>query len=94
MALALFGVTSPLHLGSGWPVEGRGQPCPGVVNNTALDVPGSMTCSSSEGSACPLLLDVLSELYKSLPFFVKLGLHLAELLKLRVLTPRRGPGLS
>jgi hypothetical protein len=76
------------------PVEGRGQLCPSVVNNTALDVPGSMTCSSGECSACPLLLEVLSELHKSLCFFVELGLHLAELLKLRVLTPHRGPDLS
>jgi hypothetical protein len=29
-----------------------------------------MTRSSGEGSACPLLLEVLSELHKSLPFFV------------------------
>jgi hypothetical protein len=53
-----------------------------------------MTRSSGEGSACPLLLEVLSELHKSLCFFVELGLHLAELLKLRALTPRRGLGLS
>jgi hypothetical protein len=55
----------------------------------ALDVLGSMTRSSGEGSACPLLLDILSELHKSPCFFVELGLHLAELLKLCVLTPRR-----
>jgi hypothetical protein len=59
-----------------------------------LDVPGSMTRSSSECSACPLLLEVLSKLHKSPRFFVELGLHLAELLKLCALTPRRGPGLS
>jgi hypothetical protein len=96
MAPALFGVISLLQLGSGWPCEGRGQPCPGVVNNTALDVPGSMTRSSGECSACPLLLEVLSELHKLPCFFVELGLHLAELLKLRALTPppHRGPGLS
>jgi hypothetical protein len=39
--------------------------------------------------ACPLLLDVLSELHKPPRFFVKLGLYLAELLELCVLTPRR-----
>jgi hypothetical protein len=44
---------------------------------------------SGECLACPLLLDVLSELHKSPRFFVELGLHLAELLKLCVLTPRR-----
>jgi hypothetical protein len=39
-----------------------------------------MTRSSGECSACPLLLDVLSELHKSARFFVELGQHLAELL--------------
>jgi hypothetical protein len=48
-----------------------------------------MTCFSGERSACPLLLDVLPELHK-LPFFlVELGMHLADLLELCVLTPRR-----
>jgi hypothetical protein len=53
-----------------------------------------MTRSFGERSACPLLLKILSELHKSLRFFVELGLHLAELLKLCALTPRRGSGLS
>jgi hypothetical protein len=48
-----------------------------------------MTRSSSECPSCPLLLDVLSELHKPPRFFIELGLHLAELLELRVLTPRR-----
>jgi hypothetical protein len=48
-----------------------------------------MTRSSSECPACPFPLDVLSELHKPPRFFVELGLHLAELLKLCVLTPRR-----
>jgi hypothetical protein len=48
-----------------------------------------MTRSSGECSACPLLLDVLPELHKSPCFFVELGLYLAELLELCVLTPRR-----
>jgi hypothetical protein len=55
----------------------------------ALDVPGPMTRSSGECRACPVLLDVLLELHKPPCFFVELGLHLAELLKLCVLTPRR-----
>jgi hypothetical protein len=46
-----------------------------------------MTRSSGESSACPFLLDVLSELHKSSRFFVEHGLHLAELLELCVLTP-------
>ena len=46
-----------------------------------------MTCSFSERLACPFLFDVLPELHKSPRFFVELGLHLAELLKLCVLTP-------
>jgi hypothetical protein len=48
-----------------------------------------MTCSSGECLTCPLLLDVLSELHKPPRFFVELGLHLAELLELCVLTPHR-----
>jgi hypothetical protein len=48
-----------------------------------------MTRSSGECSAYPLLLEVLSELHKPLRFFVELGLHLAELLELCALTPRR-----
>jgi hypothetical protein len=48
-----------------------------------------MMRSSGECSACPLLLDVLSELHKSPCFLVELGLLLAELLELCVLTPRR-----
>jgi hypothetical protein len=46
-----------------------------------------MTRSFGECSACPLLLDVFLELHKSPLFFVELGLHLAELLELCVLTP-------
>jgi hypothetical protein len=53
-----------------------------------------MTRSSGECSACPLLLEVLSELHNSPRFFVEPGLHLVELLELCALTPRRGPGLS
>jgi hypothetical protein len=71
------------------PVEGRGRHRPGIVNNAALDVLGLKTRSSSECLACPLLLDVLPKLHKSPRFFVELGLHLAELLKLCVLTPGR-----
>jgi hypothetical protein len=48
-----------------------------------------MTRFSDECPACPFLLDVLSELHKPPCFFVELGLHLAELLNLCVLTPRR-----
>ena len=48
-----------------------------------------MRRSSGKCSAYPLLLDVLSELHKPPCFFIELGLHLAELLKLCVLTPRR-----
>jgi hypothetical protein len=48
-----------------------------------------MTRSSGECPAYPFLLDVLSELHKPPCFFVELGLLLAKLLKLCVLTPRR-----
>jgi hypothetical protein len=46
-----------------------------------------MRRSSGKCSACPLVLDVLSELHKPPCFFVELGLHLVELLELCVLTP-------
>jgi hypothetical protein len=59
-----------------------------------VDVPGLMTRSSGECWACPLLLEVLSELHKSPRFFVELGLHLAELLELCALTPGGDPGHS
>ena len=71
------------------PLEAGGQPCPSIVNGTVLDVPGLMTRFSGECSACPLLLDVLPELHKLPYFLVELGLHLADLLELCVLTPRR-----
>jgi hypothetical protein len=71
------------------PAGGLGQPCPGIVSDTTLVVPGLMTRFSGECSACPLLLDVLPELHKLSCFLVELGLHLADLLKLCVLTPRR-----
>jgi hypothetical protein len=71
------------------PAGGRGQPCLGIVSDTTLDIPGLMTCLSSECLACPLPLDVLPELYKLSCFLVELGLHLADLLELCVLTPRR-----
>jgi hypothetical protein len=71
------------------PTGSRGQPCPGIVSDTALDVPGLMTRFSGECSACPLLLDVSPELHKLSCFLIELGLHLADLLELCVLTPRR-----
>jgi hypothetical protein len=48
-----------------------------------------MTCFSGWCSACPLLPDVLPELHKLSCFLVELGLHLADLIELCVLTPRR-----
>jgi hypothetical protein len=54
-----------------------------------LDVSGLMTRSSDECSARPLLLDVLPKLHKLPCFLVELGLHLADLLELCVLTLRR-----
>jgi hypothetical protein len=71
------------------PSGSRRQPCPGIVSDTVLDVPGLMTRFSGECSACPLLLDVLPELHKLSCFLVELGLHLTDLLELCVLTPRR-----
>jgi hypothetical protein len=78
-----------LQLDSGRPRWRPGQPCPGIINDTALDVLGSMTRFSGECSTCPLLLDVLPELHKLPCFLVELGLHLVDLLELCVLTPRR-----
>jgi hypothetical protein len=45
-------------------------------------------------SARPLLPDVLPELHKLSCFLIELGLHLADLLELCVLTPRRDWDLS
>jgi hypothetical protein len=70
------------------PAGGRGQPCPGIVSDTTLDILGLMTRFSIQCLACPLLLDVLPELHKLSCFLVELGLHLADLLELCVLTPR------
>jgi hypothetical protein len=73
-----------------WPASLKAGGSPALASSdTALDVSGPMMRSSGECLACPLLLDVLLELYKPPCFFVELGLHLAELLKLCVLTPRR-----
>jgi hypothetical protein len=71
------------------PAGGRGQPCHGIVSNTVLDVSSLMTRFSGECSTCPLLLDVLPELHKLSCFLVELGLHLADLLELCVMTLRR-----
>ena len=78
-----------LQPGSGRPHWKSGRPCPGIVSDAVLDVLGQMTRSFGERSACPFLLEVLLELHKSPHFFIELGLHLAELLELCVLTPRR-----
>jgi hypothetical protein len=48
-----------------------------------------MTGPSDECSACPLLLDVLSELHKPACFPVDPGLHLTDLLEPYVPTLRR-----
>jgi hypothetical protein len=53
------------------------------------DVLGQMTRFSGRCSACPLLPDILPELHKLSCFLVEPGLHLADLLELCVLTPRR-----
>jgi hypothetical protein len=57
-----------------------------------LDVLGQMTRFSCRCSACPLLPDILPELYKLSCFLVEPGLHLADLLEMCVLTPRKGLG--
>jgi hypothetical protein len=71
------------------PTGSRGQPCPGIVSDAALDILGQMTHFSGWCSACPLLPDVLPELHKLSCFLVEPSLHLADLLELCVLTPRR-----
>jgi hypothetical protein len=78
-----------LQPGSGRPHWKPGQPCPGIVGDAVLDVLGQMTRFSGRCSACPLLPDVLLELHKLSCFLVEPGLHLADLLELCVLTPRR-----
>jgi hypothetical protein len=89
MASASLGVVLPLQPDSGRPRWRPGQPCPGIVGDMVLDVPSLLTRLSGECSTCPLLLDDLPELHKLSCFLVELGLHLADLLELCVLTPRR-----
>jgi hypothetical protein len=89
MVPALLGVVLPLQPDFGRPRWRPGAALPCIVDDTALDVPGLMTRFSGECSACPLLLDVLPKLHKLPCFLIELGLHLADLLKLCVLTPRR-----
>jgi hypothetical protein len=85
----LLEVVLLLQPGSGRPHWKPGQPCPGIVSDAVLDVLGQMTCLFDWCSACPLLPDVLPELHKLPCFLIEPGLHLADLLKLCVLTPRR-----
>jgi hypothetical protein len=54
-----------------------------------LDVLGQITRFSGRCSAYPLLPDILLKLHKMSCFLVEPGLHLADLLELCVLTPRR-----
>jgi hypothetical protein len=89
MAPASLGVVLLLQPGSGQPHWKPGQPCPGIVSDAVLDVLGQMTRFSGWCSACPLLHDVLPRLHKLSCFLVEPGLHLADLLELCVLTPRR-----
>jgi hypothetical protein len=89
MVPASRGVVLLLQPGSGQPHWKPGQPCPGIVGDVVLDVLGQMTRFSGWCSACPLLPDVLPELHKLSCFLVEPGLHLADLLELCVLTPRR-----
>jgi hypothetical protein len=79
----------PLLPGSGRPHWKPGAALPGIVGDAVLDVLGQMTRFSGRSSACPLLPDVLSELHKLSCFLIEPGLHLANLVKLCVLTPRR-----
>jgi hypothetical protein len=89
MVPASLGVVLLLQPGSGRPHWKPGQPCPGIVGDAVLDVLGQMTRFSGWCSACSLLPDVLPELHKMSCFLVEPGQHLADLLELCVLTPRR-----
>jgi hypothetical protein len=89
MVLASLGVVLLLQPGYGRPHWKPGQPCPGIVGDAVLDVLGQMTRFSGRCSSCPLLPDILPKLHKWSCFLVEPGLHLADLLELCVLTPRR-----
>jgi hypothetical protein len=71
------------------PTGSRWWPCPDVIGNAELDALGQMTCFSGRSSDCPFLPDVPPELLKCSCSLVEPGLHLADLLELCVLTPRR-----
>jgi hypothetical protein len=72
-----------------WEVPSQWRPCPDVVGNAELDALGRMTRFSGRSSVCPFLPDVPPELLKCSCSLVEPGLHLADLLELCVLTPRR-----
>jgi hypothetical protein len=78
-----------LQPGSGRPHWKPRAALPWHRQHAVLDVLGQMTRFSGWCSACPLLPDVLLELHKLSCFLVEPGLHLADLLELCVLTPRR-----
>jgi hypothetical protein len=75
------------------PTGSRGQPCPSIVGDAALDILGQMTHFSGMCSACPLLPDVLLELHKLSCFLVDPSLHLADLLD-RAVCPDPPQGLG
>jgi hypothetical protein len=89
MVPASLGAVSLLQPGSSRPHWRLGQPRPDIVGNAVLDVLGQMMRFSGWCSTCPLLPDILPKLHKLSCFLVEPGLHLADLLELCVLTPRR-----
>jgi hypothetical protein len=67
----------------------RWRPYPDVVGNAVLDALGEMTRFSGQRLARPFLPDVLADRLKRSCSLVEPGLHLADLLELWVMTPRR-----
>jgi hypothetical protein len=67
----------------------RWRPYPDVIGDAMLDALGEMTRFSGRRLARPFLPDVPADRLKCSCFLVEPGLHLADLLELWVMTPRR-----
>jgi hypothetical protein len=71
------------------PIGSRWRPYPDIVGDTVLDTLGQMTHFSGLRVARPFLPIVPAERLKCSCSLVKPDLHLADLLELWVMTPRR-----
>jgi hypothetical protein len=71
------------------PTESGWRPYPDIVGDAVLEALGEMTHFSGRWLARPFLPDVPADRLKCSCSLVEPGLHLADLLELWVMTPRR-----